>query len=334
MCCVAAVSCSHTPREQAARAPASPGALAVLAPATTTQGWTFHGADGRILSTTHYRLFTTVSDRVLLDRVPAFLESALLRYASAIAYLPEPAEPLDTFLFAERWQWERFTQQFMGDQAGTYLQIPRGGYAATGTGVFYDIGLHDTLAIAAHEGWHQYTQRVFAQGLPVWLEEGVACWMEGFRAEGVGPVRFLPWANVERFDQLRKAAGAGELIALRDVLDATPEDLLWKGDDAALTYYAQVWALVHFLESGEGGKYRPGLQALLMDSARGHARERITERQGAAAARRAMFSRTGAAAFRTYIADDVGQAGREYESFVRRVVGTGSKDRIVQGLEP
>lgn len=334
LCSLAALilsACSNVP------GPSPPSAAADPAPpppalSVTSEGWSFHNSPGRILTTPRYRLFTTMAPGSLLDRAPAFLEAAHERYTTALALLPSPREPLDTFLFAERWQWERFTHQFMGAQAGVYLRVHRGGYAAAGTGVYYDIGPHDTLAIAAHEGWHQFTQRTFAEPLPVWLEEGIACWMEGFRAEGGGSPRFLPWANVERFDRLRDAAAAGRLQPLRDVLDGSPGQLLADSMDAALDWYAQVWVLIHFLDHSPG--YRAGLQSVLMDAARGATRRRITEVEGSGAARRALRVRTGAAHFRAYFTPNTDAAGEEYARFVSAVVRTGSKDRIVQGLPP
>ena len=43
-----------------------------------------------------------------------------------------------------------------------------------GVAVLYNIGTRDTFAIAAHEGWHQFSGRHFKYRLPSWLDEGVA----------------------------------------------------------------------------------------------------------------------------------------------------------------
>jgi hypothetical protein len=69
----------------------------------------------------------------------------------------------------------------MGSDAEVYLKIQRGGFAASGRAILYDIGPRDTFAIAAHEGWHQYTQKSFRAPLTVSFEEGLATYMEGFR---------------------------------------------------------------------------------------------------------------------------------------------------------
>src|SRR5262249_15846217 len=152
----------------------SPGAPARVAPAPvvlSVDPWDFDGNRGKLVRTEWYRLYTTDVDRALMDRMPAFLEASLAQYTSALGPLPLPPIKLDTFVMAARRPGMLLTTQRMGDRAGMFLRIQRGGFASGGVGYFWDIGPRDTLAIAAHEGWHQYTQRTFRQPLPVWLEE-------------------------------------------------------------------------------------------------------------------------------------------------------------------
>jgi hypothetical protein len=40
----------------------------------------------------------------------------------------------------------------------------------------------------------------------------------------------------------------------QDLTRSTPQELIARDANAALFYYAQVWALVHFLNEGEGGR--------------------------------------------------------------------------------
>ena len=254
---------------------------------------------------------------------------------------------------ARRGEWERLTKQLMGAQAEVYLLIPRGGFAADGRGVYYDIGTADTLSIAAHEGWHQYTQRTFRQPLPTWLEEGIATFMEGYRWEGMSP-RFLGWSNMERFDQLRAAAAAGKLLPLEQILSTSPQELLdgpkktpaqgmsgasleleaSDGSNRLLTYYAQIWALTHFLREGEGGKYRESLTRLVADAAGGTLRARFVEVLGEDAAKSTMMLRRGPAGIVVYFNKDVDAFAAEYSRFVEQIVRTGSRDAAVQGLSP
>lgn len=321
----------------------SPGSLGVAetgAPVEasapmTVEAWSFQGEAGSRIRTRSYRLHTTGRESIHASRLPVFLEASLDHATRALGPLPRPEGVMDTYVMGTRAQWELLTRQLMGAQAHVYLRIPRGGFAAGGRSVLYDIGPHDTLAIAAHEGWHQYTQTVFRQTMPIWLEEGIAAYMEGYQwmPGGAAPV-FLPWANVERFDQLRAAAAEGRLMSLAHLLDARPQTLLHSSSEDTLTYYAQVWALVHFLREGEGGAHGGALSELVQDAAGGRLYRRVAARFGREHAVTAARSLTGPLVFRAYFGDDVEAAGERYAAFVREVVRPGSRDRIVAGRSP
>ncbi len=299
----------------------------------SVETWTFGGALGRQINTRNYRLFTTEKDAVIVDRAPRFLELALDHYRSALGPLPAPPLKLDTFLMDNRTQWSRLTLQMLGEQGRRYQAIGRGGFATGGRAFLYDIGLFDTLAIAAHEGWHQYTQRTFRDPLPVWLEEGIAAYMEGHRWAGPEPV-FLPWANLERFDQLRSAKARGAVMTLPMLLDSSPQDMLGVVGDGALTYYAQVWALIHFLNEGADGRYRETLRALLVQASQGQMRQTLANQLGAPSAARALTARRGPEVFQAYFGEDLTQVSREYEAFMSRLVIAGSRGPIAEGRSP
>jgi hypothetical protein len=321
-------------KPSATPAPSSTPNLGVRsADAASIEPWKFGAVPGAVLRTEHYRIYTTVGDGVMRDRVVVFVEEALNHYRSALAPLPAPPIKLDVYLMASRTQWVSVTRALMAEQAEMLVKIPRGGYAARGIGVYFDIGLYDTLAIAAHEGWHQYTQRAFAEGLPVWLEEGIATYMEGHRWNGAEP-QFVPWANLQRFDQLRKAAASHQLQPLESLLEARPQDYLDQTGETVLTYYAQLWALVHFLNEGAGGRYSKSLQEAVLDAAGGGLARRLVLRAGDQDARHAMLRRTGPAVFLAYFNTDLAAASREYDEFMRRLVETGSRGPITRGISP
>jgi hypothetical protein len=337
--------------EPASTTDARTAAPSVLNPATivvSTEPWSYAGKRGQAIQTANYRFYVTESDPVLIGRLPLFMETALAFYRSSYPGLPAPPGKLDTFLMGTRGQWETLTRQLMGDSAETYLRIQRGGFASGGRGVYYNIGMADTLSIAGHEGWHQYTQRTFKEPLPIWLEEGIATTMEGYRWDGSTPV-FLPWSNTERFDQLRSAAAKDELMPLLDIFDASPQELLAplsmsdlkpgertprRGAEAALTYYAQIWVLVHFLREGEGGKYRAGLNELTADAARGRIGRRLSEKLGERPARAALMTRKGPAVALAYFDEDLDRLAQEYARFVEVVVRPGSRGPVVDGKSP
>lgn len=285
--------------------------------------WTYQGRPGRLLITPSIHLYTTTDDRRLLLRLPEFLELAQAHRLREITPLQPPAEPLETFVLGTRAEWEAMTRALLGDHARPYLRIERGGYATDARGVFYDLGPRDTFVMAAHEGWHQFVQACFADPLPVWLDEGVACYMEGFRWRPHDPDRpeFLPRANEERLDQLRRAAKSGTLVSLGQLLDARPQDLI--GDDhggqRALTYYAQCWALARFLIESDAGFRRPGLERLLRDAQQGRLIAAVAgaDPSGAAELRN---RRTGAGALGAYWPDEpIERLDDAYQRFVRRI---------------
>jgi uncharacterized protein DUF1570 len=293
--------------------------------------WAFGNAKGLLIRTAHYRLYTTERDAVILSRMPVFLEAALEHYRSALGLLPGPSIRLDTYLMDNRTQWVHLTQMLVPARADDYLRIERGGFAVNGIGVYFDLGLYDTHAIAAHEGWHQYVQRSFVDPIPVWLNEGIAAYMEGFRWAGDVPV-FRPWANVERFDQLRNAQATGSLMHLRELLNTTPQQLGKDGGLRALTYYAQVWALVHFLHEGENGQHLPILRQLLQDAASGNLLRVLRLRLDDDAVR--VRASVGDTIFRAYFGEDVDRMNDAYRAFVVEMVRPGARDVLIRGVSP
>lgn len=293
--------------------------------------WSQGGADGQVLETPNHRVFTTVVNPVIAERLPSFVEDSLLQYRSAFGtngqLLPAPPKPITSYVMATRGEWATLTaEQLPAHRARRYLQIERGGFAENGIGYYFDIGTQDTFAVAAHEGWHQYTQTTFAMRMPSWLDEGCATYCEGFRWDRRDRDRavFSPWANVERFDRLRDAHRVGTLLSLRELVSARPEVLLAGSTDATLDYYAQLWALIHFLREGEGGRYSAGLTHALNDAATGKMRSAL----------RGRGSSVGQTVFTVYVSNDFDRLDREYRAFVDSVVEPGSKQAIVAGRNP
>lgn len=319
---------------------------AASAAVESVEDWSFDGDKGLVIRTPHFRVFTTQTDPILINRLPGFLEAAMAHYRTAIpgaagtSPLPLPPIKLDTFVLRTRPQWERLTKQFLGDRSGPYLRIPRGGFAYGGRALLFDIGTQDTMAILAHEGWHQYIQRAFVQPLPIWLDEGIATYMEGHRwsapdaGRGSLPV-FLPWANAERFDALRNSAARNDLLTLSSLMESVPSNLMAPGGDAgdALAYYAQVWALTHFLIEGASGRYREPLSKLLSDAAAGTVSRTVVAVLGTEGAR-SLATRRGPAVFLAYFNRDIAEAEGEYRAFIDLVVQPGSRGPIVEGRSP
>jgi len=302
----------------------------------SSEAWTFENSTGEVIGTPNYRIYTTTSRQGLKDRIPRFMESALLHYRTSLVPLPPPSVPMETYLLANHPQWTRVTQRLMGPDAEIYLRIPRGGFAADGRAILYEIGPHDTYAISAHEGWHQFTQRTFRNPLPIWLEEGLACYMEGFRwkaGDSTTP-NFLPWANVERYDELRRAVRGKRLLSLDQLTRTSPQELMERDPDLALTYYAQLWALVHFLNEGDGSAHRESLRQVIVDAQAGRLVDRIRGIAGARAATSYSFRRLAPGLVEGWFGEPIADLDASYQAFIADITRIGGKEAIVAGRSP
>jgi len=288
----------------------------------SVQQWTFLASSGRLITTPNYRMFTTLPEGFIVQRLPRFAESALAHYTTTFGPLPRPPQQMETYFLASRPQWARMTQHLMGRQAELFLRIQRGGYASEAKGVFFEIGPSDSFSLMAHEGWHQYVQATFKQPLPIWLDEGLATTMEGFRwgnAAADEPV-FLPGQNRERFDMLRTAHARRKLLSLPDLLNTSPQQQLVKSDEGTLIYYAQVWALALYLSQGEDGRHRNQLTSLLQDAARGDLGRMVAATFDERGAMLSVQGRRGPLIYQTYFDKDLVAADQAYQQFIRQLV--------------
>lgn len=294
----------------------------------TRQDWDFAHFKGVMMATPHYRIYTTIDHEHLVDHLPYFYEAALEHYTTALTDLPPPRRPLESFIFRTRTEWKAKTQQMLPDQYGTFEHLGRGGFTTRGTAVLYYIDSagrsRDTLSIAAHEGWHQYAQASFRNPLPVWLEEGMATYMETFRLGEDGKTRFMPNYNRERRNALRDAQYRDRLIDLDELLTNSPQELLQKkGKESLLIYYAQVWALARFLADGEDGVYRESLGEVLKDAARGRLTGRLLKSEAVPASqrRRDVANRVGKAVVLEYFNPDWDEFESQYDGYVKEIAG-------------
>lgn len=316
---------------------AMPAALSV-SPVVATREWRWKSVEGIEVDTRNWSIRSSLRSPAFTATLPSFYEAALRNYRSGLVELPAPPRRLEACVFGTREEWSRYTEHRLGGEASTYLRMGRGGFTSGGEAVLYDIGPRDTLAIAAHEGWHQYSQTTFRHALPVWLEEGIACFMEGFRQPpGAAEPTFLPWRNPERYSELRSASRKGRTAPLRAVLEGSPQSFLERSRDAQLAYYAQVWALVHYVRDGAGGRYRDGLQRMLADAVTGAIPERIRSSPAIRDDRgRALASEAKAGIWLVlvYLDDDYDRFERGYDRFVGDLVESNAWDRVMRGESP
>ncbi|HPO92172.1 MAG TPA: hypothetical protein PL072_01760 [Phycisphaerales bacterium] len=291
----------------------------------SVEPWSYAGRSGLFIRTRHYRLFTTQADGLVVDQLPRFLESALTRYRRVMLEreeeaLPAPELRMDVMVFSDRAQWERFTRQLTGEQSSRLLAIDRGGYAWGGKGVLFDIGEADTYRIAAHEGWHQYAQRVFRSALPRWLDETIATGMEGhaWQTGSGGPsVVFDARDNPERRETLSRLVREGKARSLSDFLEREPPT-----GAGADEYYAHAWALRLFLEADPAR--REAVVRLLRDAAAGTLDRTVASaleaRMKDRTQRTSLGERRGSAVFTAYLGEPEALDG-PFAAFCRRLSG-------------
>jgi hypothetical protein len=300
------------------------------------QGWTLDMTPGELILTPRFKVYTTSTKPFFIDNMPAFLENAFNHYVTSLGPLPAPTRLMEIYLLDTRAQWENITVKFMGDSADTYLRIQKGGFTYDGRAILYDIGRRDTFAITAHEAWHVYTQSTFKNTLPVYFEEGLATFMEGFRWDPNNSQvpTFLPWANFERFDQLRWGVRSNKLMSLKEITVSTPQQLIAKDPSAALYYYAQVWALIHFLSEGEEGIHAPNLRRLVSDAALGKLVPTIREALGDRAASSYAYRRRGVDLLKLYMGKTPEELDVPYRAFIEKIIQTGTRQQIWRGQSP
>jgi len=292
--------------------------------------WAFNGTMGVTIRTTHYRIHTNSNNTELVAALPEFCEQAYLEfqhftesrtYSKYDFDSDTPLSRMDVYLLASRQDWEQFTSDLLVERAETLVRLNRGGFTMRGTSVYYDLGYRDTLTIAAHEGWHQFAQRYFADPLPVWLDEGIACQMESLALGPVeGEIQFQQNYNPNRLDSLISARDHQRLLSIHDLVNETPADFIRdQGSSTTSNYYAQVWALTRFLVEYKHGKYRQSLKRLLRDALAGTLHDRVRSTPRTLTDLAELVSArccSPGEIFRVYIIDDFDEANIKYLKYI------------------
>lgn len=290
------------------------------------RAWALGESGGVELRTTHYRIYTNTSGRMLLHCLPGFLEAARAHYLRLTGLTDAgDSRAMVVYLLASRDEWAALTRQVVGPQAPLYLSIDNGGYCYRGVCVFWDMGGLGTLMVAAHEGMHQFLHHRLADALPTWAEELLCVSAEGYEITQ-NRVRFTPDANALRVVDLRKALIAGRWIGARRLVGSNPAQALGQSQQIAIDYYAQLWALGAFVRSR--ADYRAGLGRLLADAAAGRLDAAMNLPPGALGQLRVngpAYDRTvSEPLFRHYIAGDLEAFDREFRAFARGLAQLGA----------
>ena len=287
--------------------------------AVERQAWTSPvGGAGTQLLTAHYDLRITSRDQLLIEYLPAFMETCHREYRSLLPAAAQREERMVVYLFAGRPEWAAFTRRFDPLRADTYLHIHSGGYCdqATATAVMWDVGRDRTLALLAHEGLHQFAAATLHESLPSWLGEGLATQFEAFDLDGPVP-RFTPRRNFLRTSSLREALLLEDgLIGLDELLTMDAGQAVRKANATTAGYYAQVWSLVLFLR--EDPRYAPGFRRLLADAGTPALRQSASGWRVATPADAHLAD--GPLIFRHYLSTELTDLTEQYTDFCRKLL--------------
>jgi hypothetical protein len=135
---------------------------------------------------------------------------------------------------------------------------------------------HRNASRTFHYLFHEYTHLIVRQtqaNAPEWLNEGLAEFYSTFRASprdgrsvlGEPPQNRLPLLN------------SAQRMPLRELLTMGPGERARADTRRQQMFYAQSWALVHYLTLGDGGRHRPGIAAYLAALEQGQSLETAIE---------------------------------------------------------
>lgn len=293
------------------RGPAAPGEISF-----TSSEWTEEGLTGRRFQTLRCNLISTLRDRELEDSLPVFVERMVDHFESMLPVEGRRSAPLTVYVFATRAEWLHFTQRRFAHRFAVYSRIRRGGYTEGEVSALFYTDRAATFATTAHELWHQFINTRFDGGLPAWINEGMACYVEAVRFDGDRVVA-TPRHNVFRANSLCESVQADRLLSLAELLDTDVGEIMNLGDGHAVqTYYAQVWAIVSWLRHGDGGSNASAFDRMLRDIATGTFRTRVSANRLTAPS--AGGSSFGRSALQTYFDGSLETLQRAYDAFLIR----------------
>jgi len=287
------------------------------------ENWNGRYSNGVLLSSEHYRIFTTCTDEGVMAFLPGFMEAAHAYYHDLTGLKETDHEQVGkVYLLASRDQWADVTKRLVGNQSPQYLAIQAGGYCYKGTCVFWDLGYKQTVPVAAHEGLHQFLVSHLRDQLPMWLEEGLCVSVEGYKVDDKNNVTFDPDSADMQIGDLRNAVGRNLWIPLPKLLSMDAGQAIDGSNAQAVAYYAELWALVKFIRSND--TYRQGMQQMLADARDGAIRQHLgvgfLEFQGLRSDGRKYNSQLSEPMFRKYISKDVEQFDKAFTAYAQALV--------------
>ncbi|MEZ5286443.1 MAG: DUF1570 domain-containing protein [Vicinamibacterales bacterium] len=151
--------------------------------------------------------------------------------------------------------------------------VPVGGYFQPGlVNVITVLGREDDLGrIAYHEYVHQATAPLMGEA-PIWLREGLAEFFSTFEVTSGGRT-----ARLGRVQDAHVITLQREFLPLATLAAVDRNSPRYNEQSKSSVFYAESWALVHFLQLGEQRKYAPRVGAFMDALAEGAPFERACQ---------------------------------------------------------
>jgi tetratricopeptide (TPR) repeat protein len=216
------------------------------------------GGEGAGWVSVRSRNFTVVGEAPEKDlrRVAARLEEFRAALARLIPEGPKDAyAPTTVVVFRDDASYLPFKPVLQG-QTASYVA----GYFQPGAEVNY-------ITLALDSDWsrgpastllHEYTHLVvnnYFRAAPLWLKEGLA---EFYSTARLSKDRRRVWTGAELPTRVRQLRGA-QLIPLRTLFEVEQGSPYYSEAGKRGLFYAQSWALAHFILNGDGGSRRARL---------------------------------------------------------------------------
>jgi tetratricopeptide (TPR) repeat protein len=200
--------------------------------------------------------FTVVGNASESDLRKMATKLELFRYVISL-YLPgaKISTPVPTTIvyFKDGYSFDPFKPLYKGKTKKNVA-----GYFRSGDDMNYivlskEVGASNALQVILHEYEH-FVVHNSVPNAPPWLDEGLAEFYSTFEQQGELTVRIgIP------IDWHLRTLRTRDLLPLRTLLTATRQSPYYNEDDKAGIFYAESWALVHYLMRSDGGKRRPQL---------------------------------------------------------------------------
>lgn len=190
--------------------------------------------------------------RLVLLELEGF-RAALLRSFPGLRLTP--GRPTTVVVFRDERSFAPFkpaaaTGERRDNVVGYFLSTAEANYMA--------VAMHRDMRRTFQHLFHEYTHYVVSQNMgrvPGWLNEGLAEYFSTLQADLRAGRSIIGQPSPVRLAALE----AGRLLPLRDVLAYDTSGSRAHPPERASAFYAQSWALVHYLQHAEAGRHAAGV---------------------------------------------------------------------------